>query len=408
MDIKEKIKTLPESCGVYIMKSKAGQILYIGKATSIRKRVTSHFSRSGSFRDSLFIDKVADIDFILCDTEEQALILEATLVKEKQPKYNIELKDDKSYPYVVITQEPFPRIYIARITKGEKERGVKVFGPFTRVKLLKKALNLVRRIFPFCTCKKPRKSCLYRHLKLCPGPGIDDITPSDYRENIDSIIKILRGERKSLIEKLQSQMARLSKEERFEEAASIRDKLIAIQALYSGKREAEELLILKDLLNLEKIPFRIEAIDISSLYGGQACGSVVVFKDGLPDKSNYRRYRIKEVEGIDDYKMIAEVTKRRYKRLLEEKKHLPDLVIVDGGLAHARSAKKELEKLKLKIKVVGIAKRNEEIFFPDKENPLIIPRDSPALHLLQRLRDEAHRFAHKYHTLLRKKKAGLG
>jgi excinuclease ABC subunit C len=290
----------------------------------------------------------------------------------------------------------------------KKVKGAQLFGPFTSVKLLRKALNLVRKIFPFCTCKRPRKSCLYRHLNLCPGPGIDDISISQYRENIDSVSKILSGERKELIEKLQFQMNRFAQEERFEEAASIRDKLVALYTLYSGKKQANSLLILKEILNLKRVPFVIEAIDVSSLFGGQVTGSVVVFRDGIPERSMYRRYRIKEVEGIDDYGMIAEVTRRRYRRLKEEKKTLPDLIIVDGGYAHVRSAEKELEKLKLRIKVIGIAKKNEEIYFPDRKKPLIISRDNPALYLIQRVRDEAHRFAHKYHTLLRRKKAGLG
>jgi excinuclease ABC subunit C len=403
MKIKEKINKLPDNCGVYIMKSKGGETLYVGKATSIKKRVQSHFATRSSQRASLFTEKVNDVEYILCDTEEQALILEASLIKEKQPRYNVELKDDKSYPYVVATKGAYPHIYIARLTQV-KAKGARFFGPFTNVKLLKKALKLIRKIFPYCSCSKPRKSCLYYHMKLCPGPGISDITVSQYKENIDNIYKVLSGERKELLEKLQGQMDTFAQQAQFEKAADVRDQLVALYTLYSGKRQVNELLILKEILRLKKIPFIIEAIDISSLFGQASCGSVVVFKDGIPHKDGYRRYRIKEVAGIDDYKMIAEVVRRRYRRLKNEEAILPNLIIIDGGYAHANVAKRELAKLALQISVIGIAKKNEEIWFPQKKRPLIIPHDSPALQLVQRIRDEAHRFAHKYHFLLRKKR----
>jgi excinuclease ABC subunit C len=402
MDIKEKIKNLPDSCGVYIMMDAQNKVLYIGKATSIKKRVYQHFRGGSIYGKSLvFIEKVKNIDYILCDTEEQALILEATLIKEKKPKYNVALKDDKSYPYVLVTDEVFPRIYICRPTKITKKG--KLFGPFTNIKLLRKALNLIRKIFPYCSCKKPRRGCLYYHLNLCPGPQITAISPSEYQENIINICKILSGERKELIEKLQAQMEEKVKKEKFEEAAIIRDKLFAIYALYSGKRQVNELLILKEILNLKKIPFLIEAIDISSFSGKEATGSVVVFKDGLPFKSGYRRYRIKEVNEIDDYKMIREVVRRRYRRLKNERGSFPDLIIIDGGAGHLNVAKEELEKLELNIPIISVAKKNEEIYVSE-EKKLVIPKDNPGLHFIQRIRNEAHRFAHKYHTLLRKKK----
>jgi excinuclease ABC subunit C len=196
----------------------------------------------------------------------------------------------------------------------------------------------------------------------------------------------------------------LSNENKFEEAAALRDKIIALTALYRGKTITHELISLKEILGLISLPLNIEAIDISSLGMLPASGSLVVFRNGVADKNSYRRYRIKEVSGINDYAMLAEVVKRRYRRLIEEKIKMPDLIIVDGGLGHAAAAKKELEKLSLNIPVIGIAKRNEEVWFPGKNKPLVIPKDNPALHLIQRLRDEAHRFAHKYHLLLRERK----
>jgi excinuclease ABC subunit C len=199
-------------------------------------------------------------------------------------------------------------------------------------------------------------------------------------------------------------MLKLSGEKKFEEAAAARDKLTAISSLYQGKTLTHELISLKETLNLQIVPLHIEAIDISSLGEGQASGSVVVFRNALADKNYYRRYRIKQVSGINDYAMIAEVVQRRYLRQINEKKRLPDLIIIDGGFTHVATAKKELDKLNLHIPVIGIAKRNEEIWFPYKNEPLVIPKDSLSLHLIQRIRDEAHRFAHKYHLLLRRKK----
>jgi excinuclease ABC subunit C len=402
MDIKEKVKSLPLSCGVYIMKSKEGKILYVGKASSLRKRVSSYFSSRASLKTGFLLEQIADIEYIVSSTEEQALILEAALIKEKKPKYNTALRDDKSYPYVEITRDDFPRVFISR---PKKKTDSFVSGPYPKAKPLKDALKLIRRIFPYRSCSHlPKNACLFFHLQLCPAPCIGKISYREYRENIKGIAKILGGERKELLEELERKMGDLARESRFEEAATARDKLLSLHNLYQGEKIEHELISLKRILNLPRIPLIIEAIDISSLGGQEAAGSVVVFKDATPLKDSYRRYRIKEVRGIDDYAMIREVVKRRYRRLLEEKKSLPQLVIIDGGLAHVDTAKQELDKLGLFIPLVGIAKKNEEIWFPQTSQPLIIPRNDQSLHLIQRIRDEAHRFARKYHLLLRRKK----
>lgn len=399
MDLQEKIEKLPDLCGVYILKGEK-EVLYIGKATSIRKRVISHFK--GGSKSLIFNEKVKDIDYILCDTEEQALLLEASLIKEEKPKYNVVLKDDKSYPYVVITQEKYPAIYVAR---PKKTKNFTLFGPYPNVKLLKSALKLIRRIFPYRSCKNlPKKVCLYYHLNLCPGVCEEKIDEEEYKDIVDNIAKILSGERKILLKKLQEKMEKLAQEQKFEEASVYRDKLEALTKLYAGKSWGNEAIVLKEVLHLKRIPFIIEGIDISCIQGRQACGSVVVFKDGRPDKSNYRRYRIKMVKDIDDYKMIAEVVERRYRRLKEEKKELPDLIVIDGGRSHLSVALKVLKKLELEIPVISIAKKNEEIWLPSKKEPLRLPQDNIGLQLIQRVRNEAHRFAHQYHLLLRKKK----
>jgi excinuclease ABC subunit C len=402
MDIREKVRNLPLTPGVYIMKSETGEVLYIGKANSLRKRVSSYFNKQVCVKTGFLLQNLADIEYIECDTQEQALILEAALVKERKPKYNISLRDDKSYPFVEITKEPFARIFISR---PKKKTDSLFFGPYPRVKPLKSALKLIRRVFGYRSCRSmPKNACLFYHLNLCPAPCIGKISSWAYQENTNAISKILKGERKELQEYLEKEMASLAKNNKFEEAAIVRDKLLSLYNLYHGKAGEHGLNALKKLLGLSSMPLLIEAVDISSLSGREVTGSVVVFKAGLADKSNYRRYRIKEVKGPDDYAATREIVRRRYSRLIREKRKLPDLLIIDGGLGHADSAKKELDILGLKIPLIGIAKRNEEIWFPAKITPLIIPKDNPALRLVQRIRDEAHRFARKYHLLLRKKK----
>jgi len=405
MDIKKKLRNLPKTAGVYIMKSAKGEILYVGKAASLKSRVSSYFTGYKSAKTEKLVDKIADIDFIECQSPQQALILEAALIKEKKPKYNISLRDNKSYPYIEITKEKFPRIFISR---PKKKTNSILFGPYPAAQSLKPALETIRRIFPYCSCRRyPKKPCLFYHLNLCPGPCAGKVSVADYKENIDNICKILRGERKELIKKLKKQMQQLAKEKKFEAAAKLRDKLAAVESLYAGRPRQHQLLSLKEILSLPRIPLHIEAIDISSLGRFDSVGSLVVFKDGIADKSLYRRFLIRQANKKDDYAMIEEVARRRYSRLQRESKQMPDLIIVDGGLGQVNKASKVLKELKLSIPVIGIAKRNEEVWFPGKDIPLRIPKSSPCLHLIQRVRDEAHRFAHNYQLIRRKKKMGL-
>ncbi|MBU1121502.1 MAG: excinuclease ABC subunit UvrC [Candidatus Omnitrophota bacterium] len=399
--LKNKVKQFPQTPGVYIMKSKKDQTLYIGKAASLKKRVLSYFLSSRTHKTDVFMSKVEDIEYIECQSEAQALILEASLIKERKPQYNIALRDDKSYPYVEITKDEFPRIFVSR-PKGKTDSIL--LGPYPKVKLLKAALDMVRKVFPYCSCRgRFRKSCLFYHIGLCPGPCAKKVSAREYRKNIRSIYRILKGEREKLIRELEKNMKKLSEQKKFEEAARERDKLVVLNTLYHGKGSVNQLLSLKEILGLSSLPRVIEAMDISSLSGKQATGAVVVFRDGEPDKNSYRRYRIKEVEKIDDYAMIGEVFRRRYKSFIEENRKLPDLIIVDGGKGHVQRVRQEMAALGEASALIGIAKRNEEIWFPDKKSPLIIPKDNPCLHLLQRIRDQAHRFAQSYHKLLRKK-----
>ena len=400
-DVKKKINNLPDSPGVYIMKTDDGKILYVGKAVSLRKRVASYFRKNVTdIKTNILTGKIKDIDFIPCDTEAQALLLEASLIKEKRPKYNIALRDDKSYPYVAITNEDFPRVFPAR---PKKKDDLFLFGPYPNVRIIKEVLKLIRKIFPYRSCRSfPKAPCLYYHLKLCPAPCAGKISSREYQEILTGLYKILSGGKEALIRMLEKKMLRASRGRNFERAASLRDKIIAVKSLYSGKSNIHEIIYLRDMLGLESLPLKIEAIDISDISGREAVGSVVVFTDGLPDKSSYRRFRIKGIYNSDDCKMIEEVVARHF-RSKDKYTKLPQLVIIDGGRGQVRAASKVLKSMHLDIAIVGIAKRNEELWLEGENKPLIVPKDNQALRLIQRIRDEAHRFAHKYHLLLRKK-----
>lgn len=401
----EKVKSFPLSPGVYIMKSDQGTVLYVGKAVSLKKRVRSYFSSNNSLKTSALLENVYDIEFIECHSQAQALILEAALIKEKKPKYNVALRDDKSYPFIEITREQFPRVFLSR----PKEKNTHIlFGPYAHVGLVKSALKLIRKIFPYrsCVCL-PRHACLFYHLNLCPAPCVGKISAQHYEENIKNICYVLSGRRKELIEMLEQKMQVLAANQQFEEASALRDKLVALSNLYGGAEVGHELIALRDVLSLKNIPLVIEAIDISCLGGKVAYGSVVVLRGGKPDNTSYRSYRIKEVEKTDDYAMIGEVVRRRYSRLKNEEKSLPDLIVIDGGKGHVERAKQELDAISVFIPVIGIAKQNEEIWFPGSVHPVRISKENPGLHVIQRIRDEAHRFARKYHVRRRQKEMFL-
>ena len=417
MDIAEEIKKLPLESGVYVMKGEGGQILYIGKAVSLRKRVQSYFRKTkGVFpKTDMLVSDIRRIDYVRTASEAEALLLEANLIKEHHPKYNVEFRDDKTYPYIEITKEKFPRIALVRLNKKElalKEAGLKkshYYGPYVNPKLVRDALGIIRRIFHFRVCHPlPDKACLDFHMGLCDAPCEKHIDEKGYAKLIRHTRLILEGKKDELHRGLRDEMERFAKEQKFEEAAKIREQIRAIGALYSGTKdinyykEAEQL---QRALNLPRLPERIEAFDISNIMGNQAAGSMVSFFNGKPDKNNYRRFRIREIGFIDDFKMIAEIVRRRYTRLKNERLMFPDLIIIDGGKGQLSSAVEELKKLEVDIPVISIAKREEEIFSPNRRIPVILPADSLGLKLVQRLRDEAHRFALSYHHQLRSKNA---
>jgi len=404
-NLKAKISNMPDTAGVYLMKDVGGKVIYVGKANSLKKRLKSYCGRDLSTKTVALMSHVADIDFELCPTESLALLREANLINKFQPKYNIVLPDDKTFPMVKITNEKFPAIFV---TRKREEDGARYLGPYTSSNLLREALKIIRRTFPFRSCKKlPKKACIYYRLNLSPAPCIGKISSRVYAGTIDSISLILEGKAESLIKKLSGQMQKKSREENYEEAAILRDQILSLSAISSSQTNYTshgELEDLKNLLRLRHLPERIEAFDISNIQGEEACGSMVSFYKGIADKNNYRRFRIKTVEGIDDYKMISEVVRRRYSRIIKEKLPLPDLVLIDGGRGHLAVAQKELESLGLRLAIASIAKEKENIYTKAKPGLVNLKSDTPALNLIRRIRDEAHRFAISYHHLLHRKK----
>lgn len=396
-----KVKKLPDLPGVYLMKDTQGKILYIGEASSLRKRVVTYFHKNVfAPNKELLVKDIYDIDAIVCESEAKALLLESTLIKEKKPKYNIELKDDKSFPLIEITKEDFPRVRIRR----KKDKCCIYFGPYPYATHLREALKLMREIFAFRSCiKMPKKACLYYYLSLCSAPCIKKISKRKYLENIKMLTLILEGKRKELLDSLRKKMNKASDKLAFEEASFWKDKLIAVSSLYGIKREFQQLMSLRQVLKLEKIPFRIYAVDISNMGALWVSGSLVVFENGIPFKSQYRRFKIK-TDSCDDLGRIQEVMERIIKRIAASgSKVLPDLIIIDGGLNQVNTTKKVLKQYNLNIPLIGISKKKEEIWFTHTKQPLRLDASSLALRLIQRLRDEAHRFAHKYHLALRKK-----
>ncbi|MDD5432425.1 MAG: excinuclease ABC subunit UvrC [Candidatus Omnitrophica bacterium] len=405
MTLKQKIAGLPDAPGVYLMKDSSGKIIYIGKANSLRKRVSNYLGRDLSSKTVALMSNVADIEYRLTPTESLALLLEASLVHQFKPKYNVLLRDDKSFPMVKITNEEFPAIYI---TRKKENDGAIYLGPYTGAALLKAALEILRKCFPYRTCRKlPKRACIYYRIGLSPAPCIGKISKSDYAKTVNNIRLILEGRAEELVKKLSRQMNICSKEHKYEEAAQLRDQINALSSLGSiqaGNSRQFELDDLKNLLKLETAPERIEAFDISNISGKEACGSMVSFYKGTPDKSNYRRFRIKTVKGVDDYGMIKEIVYRRYSRLIQEKLPLPDLILIDGGKAHLAVADSQLSNLRLNIPLMSIAKDRENIYTRYKVFPIKLKSDTPALNLIRRVRDEAHRFAVAYHHVLRRKK----
>jgi excinuclease ABC subunit C len=368
------------------------------------------------------VAKIENIDWMNCDSEIEALILESELIKRYKPRYNIDWKDDKNYCYIKITKEDYPRVFVVHQVVDDR---AKYIGPFVDSTAVRLALKTLRRVFPYCTCNLPAdKVCLYYHLKLCPGHGAKYISPKEYQKNIEGLLAYIHGDKVKVKRLLKKRMEEAAKDRNFEKAAEYRDRIAALAKIRfqnifeeSDELKADKALSgLRDALGLIGIPSRVECYDISNISGKHAVGSMVVFKDGIPAKNDYRRFEIKSVKQIDDFAMHREVQKRRFSTMEKGKDHsfseIPDLIIIDGGKGQLSAAEEIIKPLKVQTKVVGLAKRLEEIFFFENGEfkCVLLPENSETKFLLQRIRDEAHRFAITYHRNLRSKtmsKSGL-
>jgi len=557
--LEEKLKNLPGEPGVYIMKDELGNVIYVGKAVSLKNRVKQYFqsSKNHSPKVQAMVSKIRDFEYILTDSEMEALILECNLIKKHRPRYNVLLKDDKHYPYIkVTTEEDYPRVLMTRNVKKDKNR---YFGPFTDSRAVRETIELIKKLFPVRSCnknlnniQKGDRPCLYYHINQCQGPCLGNVDKEEYQNMIKEICKFLDGRYEELLKELKDEMKEAAANLQFEKAAMLRDKITAVEKIMekqkvlstdfidqdaiaiaqgdkksvvqlffirSGKLVGTEHFILDDTedtdikeilssfikqfylvssfipkeiliqedfddieiierwlsenkgsrvyikvpqrgekkklidmaiknaeetlenyeqklireeartigaldelaqhLQLEAPPGRIEAFDISNIQGVDSVASMVVFEDGKPNISEYRRFKIKGVIGPNDFASMSEVLQRRFKRGIEERKKLksegkdvnagkfskfPDLLLIDGGKGQLNAALKVLDELGLSyIPTIGLAKKFEEIYVKYQEEPIILPKNSNALQLLQRIRDEAHRFAITYHRSLRDK-----
>ena len=546
LSLEQKLESLPSKPGVYQFKNAEGKVIYVGKAAILRSRVRQYFQKSRTPEPRLesMIAKIVDVELVVTGSEVEALILEANLIKRLKPRYNVVLKDDKSYPYIVITNEPFPRVLVTR----KKIPGGKYFGPYTDVKTMRFALKTVRDIFMIRSCNYDLteetiaagkfKVCLDYHIHKCEGPCEALVSAEHYNRKISQAAQVLRGKTDVAVQSLEEEMRQHSEHLKFEDAGRVRDqiralavytekqrivaakqvdrdivglltkgddacgvvfkvregKVVGSQHFYLGNVEGKEmgeivelllerhyldaddippeivvsdaptfadLLVewlksrrgdevmlevpqggdkaklvamaknnaqywldeleiqrmkrgdfiphsLKSLqrdLRLQNPPRKIECFDNSNIQGSDPVSSMVVFEDAKPKKSEYRKYRIKTVIGPDDFASMKEVVERRYSRMLQEQRPLPDLIVVDGGKGQLSSAVEVLEKLGItNTPIIGLAKRLEEIFIPGQSEPILLPRASTGLRLLQQIRDEAHRFAITFHRSLRSKR----
>lgn len=422
----EKLSEIPKLPGVYIMRDGIGNIIYIGKAVSLKDRISSYFHADGDSKAASIITAMRKIDYILCASESEALIVERQLINKVKPYFNAMWKDDKSYPFIKMTvNEDFPRLMI---TRKKVKDGALYFGPYPQAYYIKKLVRWLSKLFKMRPCKmefsesklpdeKKVKSCIYFHTEMCPGPCLGKISSYQYKGSIKDVVLFLNGKFKKLEDEWESQMFELSAEMKFEQAKEVRDRLFAIRSMGErvmiteiSKEDIEKSVArsdsineLKQVLGLKHMPAVIEGFDNSNIQGKDAVSSMVRFVNGLPDKNNYRRFKVKTVVGADDFATMREVVFRRYSGLIRRNEKMPDLVLIDGGKGQLEAAKSALDELQLPLPIISLAKRNEEIYMPHKDKPLVLSRHSAALRLLQHVRDESHRFAINYHRKLREK-----
>ena len=430
--LRERIARFPKTPGVYLMKDASGVVLYVGKAKDLRARVSSYFQPAADLlatrgpEIARMVTLVDDVDFLDCETEVDALLQEARLIKDIQPYFNARLKDDKSFPYVEITTgDDFPGVYV---TRSPRIRGSKLYGPFTSPIQVRDAVNALQRVFKFRTCeleiqegdesRRFFRPCLLHAIDRCTAPCAALIGKTDYRKDIDRLKRFMASKRSVVVRQMTKERDQAARELRFEDATVVRDRIKAIESLsLSGDVHenvqpevffvdpARGLERLTDLLGLEHSPRSIEGIDIANLHGAESVGSLVCFIDGKPFKAGYKRFRIRTVKGQDDYAMIREVIRRRYRYAAVGEELYPDVILIDGGLGQLHAGLEAFGDMDLRPPmVISLAKREEEVYIQARSAPVRLPRNHEALRLLQQIRDEAHRFAQHYHHILRRKK----
>jgi len=430
--IRKRIAEFPKTPGVYLMKDAEGRVLYVGKAKDLRSRVSSYFQPGADLLNTRgpdicrMVDKVVEVDYLECETEVDALLKEARLIKDIQPPHNAQLKDGKTFPYIEITtRDDFPGVYV---TRTPRLKGSKLYGPFLNAMGIRDAVNALQKVFKYRTCeldireddptRRYFRPCLLHAINQCTAPCGDLISREEYKKDIDRLRKFMASKRSVLVRQMTREMEAAAKEMRFEEAAKLRDRVKAIQSLdlsgdvhedvqpevfYVDPKEGLEKLAY--LLGLESPPRHMECIDIAHLHGEEMAGALVCFIDGKPFKNGYRRFKISTVEGIDDYAAIREVITRRYRYAAEGEELYPDVILIDGGLGQLHAGLEAFSEMNLRPPmVISLAKREEEIYIQARSAPVRLTRNNEALRLLQSMRDEAHRFSQHYHHILRKRK----
>jgi len=424
--LKSKLRALPAKPGCYLMRDSSGKIIYVGKAASLRKRVQSYFRaaalRSAPPKVRSLVHSVADLDIIVARSEADAILTENKLIKDYRPRFNILLRDDKRFLLLNIDLSwKWPRFRLSRIRRAD---GTVYFGPYSSSSAARAALEFVERKFGLRKCaplepdRETHRHCVNDIIRFCAAPCLGKISESAYRARVNEALAFLRGERPALLNELRDSMDRAAGKLDFERAAIIRDILRLLSAAVrqrahivraggvSPENALAGVIALQETLGLRQRPMLIQAVDISNISGRHAVGSLVAAAGGICRPALYRRFRITTKESADDAAMMAEVVFRHFKRLTEEKKKMPDLLLVDGGIVQLRAAQSALRRLGIaNMAVAGLAKKMEQIYWDDTKTVrrIILPKDSSALQVLQRLRDEAHRFALAYHQRLRAK-----
>lgn len=416
INLRNIIKDIPTITGVYIFYNNTGNIIYIGKAVNLKNRVNSYFRSTNSLNSAKrsMVKDISNIEIKPCDSEIESLILESNLIKKYNPKYNVLLKDDKSYSYLVWTKEDFPRMFIAHKTYLDSNTDkLNYLGPFVSGDALRKTLKILRKHFPYRSCKTmPSKPCIYYKLGKCDAPCIQNISKIEYQDNLSTIIEIMRGKSKNILKKLHIQMQSYAKLQKFEKAQDIKNQIEALEkvSLHKGiiqsNRSYKQKYIeeLQNILKLDKLPKRIEGYDSSHFHGDKAVVSMVVFENGKPNKDQYRKFRIKlPPQGGNDFYNLNQALTRRFKRTDWP---IPDLILIDGGKGQLSTVIKVQQKGNIEfrsIPIISLAKRLEEIYIPNQDKSILLSKHSKALQILQQVRDEAHRFAVSYHRALRDK-----